>query len=90
MKSVFVYVLICNDSTLYVGVTTNLERRIYEHNSSKKGAKYTRGRRPVTLLYKESFSNRSEAQKREYYLKQLTRSEKLELIARESHHLVAD
>jgi putative endonuclease len=82
----FVYILKCSDDTLYVGVTTNIERRIVEHNGSKRGAKYTRGRRPVILIYKAPFENRSEAQKREYSLKQLTKEEKLAFIAQESRH----
>ena len=76
------YVLECADGTLYTGIATDLDRRIKEHNDSKKGAKYTRARRPVTLLYSESFGTRSEAQKREAEIKKLSRAEKLTLVKR--------
>lgn len=74
------YILECADGTLYVGITTDVKRRVKEHNTSDKGAKYTKARRPVTLKYKEEFENRSQAQKREYELKQLTRSEKFRIL----------
>lgn len=74
------YILLCADNTLYTGITTELDRRVKEHNSSKLGAKYTRGRRPVRLVYSEQFSTRSEAQKEEARIKKLTRSEKLRLV----------
>jgi len=77
----FVYMLKCSDSTIYTGITNNLTRRVEEHNSSNRGAKYTKTRRPVELLYKEEYSNRSLASKREYYIKKkMSRAEKLELI----------
>jgi putative endonuclease len=76
------YILECADGTLYVGVTTEVSRRIEEHNTSDKGAKYTKARRPVVLKHAEIFENRSEAQKRESFLKKLTRAQKLDLIAR--------
>jgi putative endonuclease len=75
----FVYIVKCSDGTFYTGYTVDIKRRIKEHNSGV-GAKYTRGRTPVKLIYKESFSSRSNAQKREYEIKQLSRSEKEELI----------
>ncbi len=76
-----IYILRCADSSLYTGITTDLERRVNEHNTdNKKWAKYTRVRRPVALAYCEVFENRSEASKREYAIKQLTRREKLTLI----------
>ncbi len=75
----FVYIVACSDETLYTGITTDLLRRVTEHNSSVKGAKYTRLRRPVKLVYSEECSNRSEASKREYAIKHLTRQEKLSL-----------
>ena len=75
-----VYMVECADGTLYSGVTTDVERRIKEHNDSPKGAKYTRAKRPVKLVYTEQYLNRSEATKREYALKQLSREEKLKLI----------
>lgn len=76
----FVYIVECADTTLYTGITTDLERRISEHNQSEKWAKYTRVRRPVTLVYSEKHASRSEACKREYAIKQLSREEKLEMI----------
>jgi len=75
-----VYILHCADNTLYTGITTDIERRINEHNSSAKGARYTRARRPVTLAYQESCESRADASRREYSIKQLHRTEKLELI----------
>ncbi len=76
----FVYMVECADGTLYCGYTTDLERRITEHNGSLHGAQYTKNRRPVVLRYWEKCASRSEAQKREYGLKQLRRQDKLELI----------
>ncbi len=79
----YVYIVRCADETLYTGIATELERRIEEHNSSQKGAKYTRVRRPVSLVYQEKFPDRSSASKREYEIKKkMNRSEKLKLIAR--------
>ncbi len=79
----YVYIVRCADETLYTGIATELERRIEEHNSSQKGAKYTRVRRPVSLVYQEEFPDRSSASKREYEIKKkMNRSEKLKLIAR--------
>jgi len=82
-KKYFTYILRCADKTLYTGITTNIERRIAEHNGltkNKKGAKYTRARRPVRLVYKKSFINRSEAMKEEARIKKLTKLEKESLI----------
>ena len=78
--SYFIYILKCCDETLYTGITTDLKRRVDEHNNSDKGAKYTKLRRPVELVYTEESQNRSTASKREYAIKKLTRKEKLELI----------
>lgn len=75
----YVYILRCKDNSLYTGWTTNLENRINYHNLGK-GAKYTRSRRPVELVYYECFDNKSEALKREYQIKQLTKQEKELLI----------
>lgn len=69
----------CADKTLYSGITTDLERRIQEHNNSDKGARYTRAKRPVVLVYSEQLPDRSTASKREYELKQLSREDKLKL-----------
>ena len=73
----WVYIVECVDNSLYTGITTNIDRRIKEHNTSNKGAKYTRSRRPVSLIYKESCENRSIASKREYEIKKLKRADKL-------------
>ena len=76
----FVYIVECNDGTLYTGITTDVQRRVGEHNTSAKGAKYTKLRRPVHVVYEEKQDNRSLASKREYEIKKLTREEKLRLI----------
>lgn len=76
----WVYILKCADNTLYTGVTTDVERRIDEHNHDKLGAKYTKARRPVELVYKEFCVDRSTACKRESAIKKFTRREKLKLI----------
>jgi len=78
--SYFVYILECADTTLYVGITTELERRIEEHNHDKKGARYTRGRRPVRVVYSEECDTKSLALKRELEIKSWPREKKLELI----------
>mgnify|MGYP000527737178 CR=1 FL=1 len=76
----FVYILRCADDTLYTGITTDCARRVVQHNSGK-GAKYTRNRTPVTLIYNETSDSRSSASVREYQIKRLTRKQKLTLIA---------
>ena len=76
----FVYILQCCDGTLYTGITSDLDRRIKEHNSSKLGAKYTKARRPVKLVYSAEFQDKSAASKEEARIKKLTRLEKLEII----------
>lgn len=76
----FVYILECADHTFYTGITTNLDRRIEEHNTSKVGAKYTKVRRPVKLIYSQEFNNRSEASIEEARIKKLSRVEKLNFI----------
>jgi len=78
----FVYMLKCADDTFYTGIATQLERRVEEHNSSDKGAKYTRARRPVVLVYSEVHPDRSSASKREYEIKKkMSRAEKMKLTA---------
>jgi len=79
----FVYILECNDATLYTGITTDVKRRVEEHNSSEKGAKYTKIRRPVKLVYTYACSDRSSALKKEYAIKRLSRKKKLELLHKE-------
>ena len=77
----FVYIVQCADTTLYTGIAKELERRVEEHNSSVKGAKYTRARRPVKLVYSEEYADRSTASKREYEIKKkMSRKKKLQLI----------
>ncbi len=77
----YVYMVQCADETLYTGIATELERRVKEHNESEKGAKYTRVRRPVKLVYSEKHQDRSTASKREYEIKKkMSRSQKLKLI----------
>ena len=75
----YTYILRCADGSLYCGWTNHLDKRIEAHNSGK-GAKYTKGRRPVTLAYYEEFTTREEAMKREAAIKRLSRQEKLKLI----------
>jgi len=75
----FVYIVECNDNTLYTGITNNIELRIQKHNT-KKGAKYTKARLPVKLIYNQECASKSAALKEEYRIKQLTKKEKLELI----------
>jgi putative endonuclease len=74
-----VYVLECADGSLYTGYTTDLERRVAEHDAGE-GAKYTRGRTPVELRYHEEFDSRSTAMSREYEIKQLSRAAKERLV----------
>lgn len=86
MSEWYVYILRCADDSLYTGITTELERRVAEHNNSKLGARYTRARLPVTLIYHETLTSRSLASRREAQIKQLTRQQKLLLIASSDHH----
>jgi len=79
-KSWWVYVVECNDGTLYTGITTNVTRRINEHNSTAKGAKYTRPRRPVKLATSFPAGDRSNALKQEHAFKKLSRERKLQFI----------
>lgn len=77
----YIYLVRCSDDSLYCGWTTDLKRRINAHNGHiSGGAKYTRGRRPVTLVYAESFHQKQEAQRREYAIKRMTKTKKLRLI----------
>ena len=75
----FVYILECADGTYYVGCTNNLEKRLHEHNFAKKGAHYTKIRRPVVLKHQEQFNTLLEARGREAALKRLKRQEKAKL-----------
>ncbi len=75
----YTYILQCGDGTLYCGWTNRLNERVRAHNEGK-GAKYTKGRRPVTLVYYEAFATKNEALRRECEIKKLSRDEKLQLI----------
>lgn len=81
----FVYVLKCRDESLYTGWTNDLEKRIKTHNSGK-GAKYTRGRTPVKLIYYEKYDDKLIAQRREREIKKLSREKKLELIESKTNY----
>ncbi len=76
----YIYILKCADGTLYTGSTNDLEKRVHAHNTSKTAAKYTRSRRPVELVYSESFRTKSKALKREWEIKGMEREGKLTLI----------
>ena len=76
----YLYVVRCSDSTLYTGVTTDLKRRLNEHNTGNRGAKYTKTRRPTNLVYYELYQSRSSAQKAEHKFKKLTREQKEKII----------
>lgn len=75
----YTYIVECADGTLYCGWTNDLEKRLLDHNDGK-GAKYTRSRLPVKLVYFEEFDTREEAMSREWHIKELSREEKLKLI----------
>ena len=76
----FTYIIRCSDDTLYTGVTTDLTRRLAEHNSPKGGARYTRTRQPVQLVFAEETATRSQACQREFAIKQLSAAAKRRLI----------
>ena len=76
----YVYIVRCRDNTLYTGISTDPQTRVVEHNMGPNGAKYTRARRPVSLLYTEPAASRSAALKREIAIKRLSRQAKLALI----------
>lgn len=79
--SYYAYVVKCADGSFYTGYTTDVERRVAEHDAGE-GASYTRGRTPVELVHVEAFNSRSAAMSREHAIKQLTRREKERLVAR--------
>lgn len=78
-KTWYLYIVECRDGSLYTGITDDIPRRMEQHNSGK-GAKYTRGRGPITLRYQENCGTHGDALRREIQVKRLTRQEKLELI----------
>lgn len=75
-KAYTLYILKCSDDTYYTGIAIDVEKRLCEHNSSDKGAKYTRSRRPVTLMYRETCCDKSSALKREIAIKRMKRTSK--------------
>lgn len=77
----YTYILRCRDDSFYTGWTNNIEKRVEDHNSGK-GAKYTKARRPVELIYYETFETKEEAMRREWQIKQLSRKEKEKLIGK--------
>ena len=79
MSKWFLYIIKCKDSSLYTGITTNLEKRLKQHNEGR-ATKYTRGRKPVKLVYSEICKNESKARRKESDVKKLPRKKKLELI----------
>jgi putative endonuclease len=81
MQDWYVYIVQCKDGTLYTGVTTDIERRIREHNSANSVTKYTRVRQPVVLVHQETYSSRIEATRREAAIKRLSRQEKEKLLS---------
>jgi len=84
-----VYIVQCMDKSFYTGITTDIQRRIIEHNSDGKGARYTRSRQPVKLVFQQTFESRSLACKQEYVIKQLSRDQKIKLIADSQADLLA-
>jgi putative endonuclease len=80
MKKWYLYIVKCSDDSLYTGITTDIDRRVVEHNASKRGAKYTRSRRPVALMMVKEYCSRALAASAEARVKSLTRKQKLELI----------
>ena len=74
------YIVECSDGTYYTGIAVDVEKRMREHNDSARGARYTRARRPVTLVYQEKLPDRSSALKREYAVKKMTRAQKSALV----------
>jgi putative endonuclease len=80
MKNFYVYLLLCSDNTLYCGYTTDIEKRLISHNIGTVGAKYTKARRPVKIVYSEILKSKGEALKREIEIKKMTRQQKLKMI----------
>ena len=85
-KDWYLYVVECRDGTLYTGVSTDVLRRVHEHNHTSRGAKYTRTRGPVKLVWEKKYNNRSEAQSAEFKFKKLTRNKKWETINGENNN----
>ena len=81
----FVYILECNDATYYTGITTDIGRRIQEHEEGR-GAKYTKGRAPLKIVYREECEDRSSASKREMEIKSLSKEDKVALFSTSANH----
>lgn len=79
-NSWYAYLVLCSDQTLYAGIAKDLRKRLEAHNNGREGAKYTRSRRPVKLVYLEEFDSRSAASRRELQLKRMDRATKLKLV----------
>ena len=84
----YTYMVRCSDGSLYTGWTSDLERRVKEHNASKLGAKCTKARRPVSLVYYEEFETKSEAMKRECEIKKLNKDKKENLVKNLLHKIL--
>ena len=89
LMAYFVYMLRCKDGSLYVGYTTDVRKRLAAHNTSKRGARYTKSRRPVALVYSEKYRTLSKALRREAEIKSWTRKEKLKLVSKKRSTLSA-
>lgn len=87
IKEWVVYIVSCSDGSLYTGISKNVKKRIKEHNTSNRGAKYTKSRRPVKLVYLSHPMNKSNALKEEHKIKKLSRKQKLKLLKNESNCL---
>ena len=87
MKPWYVYIIRCNDMSLYTGVTTDVERRFKEHKEGRKGSRYVKARIPLKVVYVETHDSRSEAQQREHVLKRFTKIEK-EALIKGKHEIV--
>ena len=81
-KKYFVYIVECADGSYYTGYTTDVQRRLNEHNYSSRSAKYTRSRRPVKLIYSEEYDTLSKALKREHAIKKLSKKRKKDLVSK--------
>lgn len=79
-----VYIVLCSDGTLYTGITVDLNRRVDTHNSAKGGARYTRARQPVRLVYAEPAASRATASRREWQIKQMTAENKWRMISKKA------
>ena len=82
----YVYIVECSDGTFYTGITTDINRRIKEHNKLLQGAKYTRGKRPVKLVHSFKVKNKSQALKEECRIKKLPKKEKMNIIQTALNH----